>query len=218
MKAQTPQGGRIINNGSISANIPRPFSAPCNMTKHAITGWMGGPSALLYLKMRHFLRRCRFPNLLNGIKIIFQFNIPSSQIVPAATLTVCHIWQPSWRVKKGDILLFREGSLGCGKEIHRTFSASCGGYVYPVVNRGKGRSDVFIQIGYYLGVVSLIPLVGLHFSVADIICSFVCLFKARSISSVAGKGHAITAIIMGSIWPIGILGLLEFFLLAWAGR
>ena len=37
-KAQTPQGGRIINNGSISANIPRPFSTPCTMTKHAITG------------------------------------------------------------------------------------------------------------------------------------------------------------------------------------
>ena len=38
MKAQTPQGGRIINNGSISANTPRPFSAPYTMTKHAITG------------------------------------------------------------------------------------------------------------------------------------------------------------------------------------
>lgn len=38
MKAQIPQGGRIINNGSISANTPRPFSAPYTMTKHAITG------------------------------------------------------------------------------------------------------------------------------------------------------------------------------------
>jgi NAD(P)-dependent dehydrogenase (short-subunit alcohol dehydrogenase family) len=38
MKAQTPQGGRIINNGSISAHAPRPHSAPYTATKHAITG------------------------------------------------------------------------------------------------------------------------------------------------------------------------------------
>jgi NAD(P)-dependent dehydrogenase (short-subunit alcohol dehydrogenase family) len=38
MKSQTPQGGRIINNGSISAIAPRPHSAPYTATKHAITG------------------------------------------------------------------------------------------------------------------------------------------------------------------------------------
>lgn len=38
MKAQDPSGGRIINNGSISATTPRPFSAPYTSTKHAITG------------------------------------------------------------------------------------------------------------------------------------------------------------------------------------
>jgi NAD(P)-dependent dehydrogenase (short-subunit alcohol dehydrogenase family) len=38
MKAQRPQGGRIINNGSISADRPRPHSAPYTATKHAITG------------------------------------------------------------------------------------------------------------------------------------------------------------------------------------
>ena len=38
MKAQVPQGGRIINNGSISAHSPRPRSAPYTATKHAITG------------------------------------------------------------------------------------------------------------------------------------------------------------------------------------
>ena len=38
MKAQDPQGGRIINNGSISAQTPRPNSAPYTATKHAITG------------------------------------------------------------------------------------------------------------------------------------------------------------------------------------
>ena len=38
MKNQLPQGGRIINNGSISAHAPRPNSAPYTTTKHAITG------------------------------------------------------------------------------------------------------------------------------------------------------------------------------------
>jgi NAD(P)-dependent dehydrogenase (short-subunit alcohol dehydrogenase family) len=38
MKSQDPKGGRIINNGSISAHAPRPFSAPYTSTKHAITG------------------------------------------------------------------------------------------------------------------------------------------------------------------------------------
>src|SRR5216683_6281387 len=38
MKGQTPKGGRIINNGSISAHAPRPFSVAYTSTKHAITG------------------------------------------------------------------------------------------------------------------------------------------------------------------------------------
>ena len=38
MKRQSPRGGRIINNGSISATTPRPLSAPYTATKHAITG------------------------------------------------------------------------------------------------------------------------------------------------------------------------------------
>ena len=38
MKRQDPRGGRIINNGSISAHTPRPHSAPYTATKHAITG------------------------------------------------------------------------------------------------------------------------------------------------------------------------------------
>ena len=38
MKTQTPPGGRIINNGSVSAQTPRPFSAPYTATKHAVTG------------------------------------------------------------------------------------------------------------------------------------------------------------------------------------
>jgi NAD(P)-dependent dehydrogenase (short-subunit alcohol dehydrogenase family) len=38
MKRQTPRGGRIINNGSLSAHVPRPNSAPYTATKHAVTG------------------------------------------------------------------------------------------------------------------------------------------------------------------------------------
>ncbi|MCE9534592.1 MAG: SDR family oxidoreductase [Planctomycetes bacterium] len=38
MKSQSPRGGRIINNGSISAHVPRPNSAPYTATKHAISG------------------------------------------------------------------------------------------------------------------------------------------------------------------------------------
>jgi NAD(P)-dependent dehydrogenase (short-subunit alcohol dehydrogenase family) len=38
MKAQDPRGGRIVNNGSISAHVPRPNSSPYTSTKHAITG------------------------------------------------------------------------------------------------------------------------------------------------------------------------------------
>ena len=38
MKAQQPKGGRIINNGSISAHAPRPYSVPYTATKHAVTG------------------------------------------------------------------------------------------------------------------------------------------------------------------------------------
>jgi NADP-dependent 3-hydroxy acid dehydrogenase YdfG len=38
MKHQLPSGGRIINNGSISAHVPRPNSAPYTASKHAVTG------------------------------------------------------------------------------------------------------------------------------------------------------------------------------------
>ena len=38
MKSQSPRGGRIVNNGSVSAHVPRPNSAPYTASKHAITG------------------------------------------------------------------------------------------------------------------------------------------------------------------------------------
>ncbi|HEY2845175.1 MAG TPA: SDR family oxidoreductase [Bryobacteraceae bacterium] len=54
MKAQHPRGGRIINNGSISAHAPRPNSAPYTATKHAITGL----TKSLSLDGRHFDIAC----------------------------------------------------------------------------------------------------------------------------------------------------------------
>ncbi|HEX2257974.1 MAG TPA: SDR family oxidoreductase [Afifellaceae bacterium] len=50
MKYQEPRGGRIINNGSISAHAPRPNSAPYTATKHAVTGL----TKSLSLDLRHF--------------------------------------------------------------------------------------------------------------------------------------------------------------------
>ena len=54
MKAQDPRGGRIINNGSISAHVPRPNSAPYTATKHAVTGL----TKTISLDCRHFDIAC----------------------------------------------------------------------------------------------------------------------------------------------------------------
>ena len=55
MKAQTPRGGRIINNGSISAHAPRPLSVAYTATKHAITG-LTKSTSLDGRALRHRLR------------------------------------------------------------------------------------------------------------------------------------------------------------------
>jgi NAD(P)-dependent dehydrogenase (short-subunit alcohol dehydrogenase family) len=52
MKSQQPRGGRIINNGSISAHVPRPDSAPYTATKHAITGLTKSPNPAIDSVMR----------------------------------------------------------------------------------------------------------------------------------------------------------------------
>ena len=54
MKTQNPTGGRIINNGSISAHVPRPMSAPYTASKHALTGLTKSTS----LEGRHFNIAC----------------------------------------------------------------------------------------------------------------------------------------------------------------
>jgi NAD(P)-dependent dehydrogenase (short-subunit alcohol dehydrogenase family) len=46
MREQSPRGGRIIDNGSISANVPRPRSIAYTATKHAITGHLTRAAAL----------------------------------------------------------------------------------------------------------------------------------------------------------------------------
>ena len=55
MKSQTPMGGRIVNNGSISAHAPRPNSAPYTSTKHAVTG-LTRSTSLDGPQVRHRLR------------------------------------------------------------------------------------------------------------------------------------------------------------------
>ena len=65
MKAQTPRGGRIINNGSISAYTPRPNSAPYTATKHAITG-LTKSTSLDGRQLRHRMRPDRHRQRGNG--------------------------------------------------------------------------------------------------------------------------------------------------------
>ena len=64
MKAQDPRGGRIINNGSISAHAPRPHSAPYTATKHAITGLtkshLARRPAVRYRLRPDRYRQCRY--------------------------------------------------------------------------------------------------------------------------------------------------------------
>ena len=55
MKDQDPMGGRIINNGSISAHVPRPNSAPYTATKHAMTG-LTRAASLRRTQVQHRLR------------------------------------------------------------------------------------------------------------------------------------------------------------------
>ena len=59
MKDQTPRGGRIINNGSISAHVPRPNSAPYTATKHAVSG-LTKSASLDRAQIRYRLRTNRY--------------------------------------------------------------------------------------------------------------------------------------------------------------
>jgi len=77
MKSQQPQGGRIINNGSISAHVPRPNSAPYTATKHGITGLTRSIS----LDGRNFNIACGQIDIGNAAT---EMTEPMSQGVPQA--------------------------------------------------------------------------------------------------------------------------------------
>ena len=92
MKSQQPQGGRIINNGSISAHVPRPNSAPYTATKHAITGLTRSTS----LDGRRFNIACGqidIGNAATDMTAAFASGVlqASGQTAPEPRLDVAHV-------------------------------------------------------------------------------------------------------------------------------
>jgi NAD(P)-dependent dehydrogenase (short-subunit alcohol dehydrogenase family) len=81
MRAQSPQGGRIINNGSISAHSPRPGSMPYTVTKHAITGL----TKCLSLDGRPFNIACGQIDIGNALT---EMAAPMTKGVPQANGTI----------------------------------------------------------------------------------------------------------------------------------
>jgi NAD(P)-dependent dehydrogenase (short-subunit alcohol dehydrogenase family) len=94
MRRQDPQGGRIINNGSISAHVPRPGSVPYTVTKHAITGL----TRCLALDGRPFGIACGqidIGNALTDLTGAMAKGMPQAdgRIVPEPTMDVEHVAQ-----------------------------------------------------------------------------------------------------------------------------
>jgi NAD(P)-dependent dehydrogenase (short-subunit alcohol dehydrogenase family) len=92
MKDQQPQGGRIINNGSISAYSPRPHSAPYTATKHAMTGLTKSSS----LDGRRFNIACGqidIGNAATDMTVTFATGVlqANGQAVPEPRLDVAHV-------------------------------------------------------------------------------------------------------------------------------
>ena len=92
MRHQDPQGGRIINNGSISAHVPRPGSAPYTMSKHAVTGL----TRTLGLDGRAFNIACGqidIGNALTDMARAFTKGVPQAngQIAIEAVMDVTHV-------------------------------------------------------------------------------------------------------------------------------
>ncbi len=92
MKAQDPQGGRIINNGSISAHVPRPNTAPYTATKHAITGLTRSIS-LDGRKHNIACGQIDIGNALTGLAEVFTKGVPQADgsIKPEPVMDVAHI-------------------------------------------------------------------------------------------------------------------------------
>ena len=92
MRKQSPQGGRIINNGSISAHVPRPGSVPYTMSKHAVTGL----TRTLGLDGRAFNIACGqidIGNTLTQMAARFQTGVPQAdgQIKIEPVMDVGHV-------------------------------------------------------------------------------------------------------------------------------
>jgi NAD(P)-dependent dehydrogenase (short-subunit alcohol dehydrogenase family) len=92
MRRQSPQGGRIINNGSISAHVPRPGSVPYTMSKHAVTGL----TRTLGLDGRAFNIACGqvdIGNALTDMAAKFQQGVPQAdgQIKIEPVMDVAHV-------------------------------------------------------------------------------------------------------------------------------
>ena len=92
MRRQTPQGGRIINNGSISAHVPRPGSVPYTATKHAITGL----TRTLALDGRPFDIACGqidIGNALTEMAMPMTVGVPQAngEIAAEATMDPAHV-------------------------------------------------------------------------------------------------------------------------------
>ena len=92
MKEQNPQGGRIINNGSVSAHVPRPGSSPYTASKHAITGLTKSIS----LDGRPFNIACSQIDIGNAltdmvVKMKSGISQADGSIKPEATMDPCHV-------------------------------------------------------------------------------------------------------------------------------
>lgn len=92
MRRQSPQGGRIINNGSISAHVPRPGSVPYTMSKHAVSGL----TRTLGLDGRAFNIACGqidIGNALTQMAARFQTGVPQAdgQIRVEPVMDVAHV-------------------------------------------------------------------------------------------------------------------------------
>jgi NAD(P)-dependent dehydrogenase (short-subunit alcohol dehydrogenase family) len=92
MRRQSPQGGRIINNGSISAHVPRPGSVPYTMSKHAVTGL----TRTLGLDGRAFNIACAqidIGNALTDMAARFTKGVPQADgaIRPEPVMDVDHV-------------------------------------------------------------------------------------------------------------------------------
>src|SRR5438105_241210 len=94
MKDQDPRGGRIINNGSISAHVPRPNSAPYTATKHAISGLTKSTS----LDGRKYDIACCQIDIGNALTDMTRTSSagqlqPNGQVVPEPRMDVEHVAQ-----------------------------------------------------------------------------------------------------------------------------